>query len=148
MILPASARTMPCVPPLALPLWPPSIVISPPTMEKALAGGHLERAAVDGDAAPGRGAQKSERLGRGDSEGAGSGVGGAEALAALEAELVGGRDVERALEVEGRVRAEHHASRVEEEEVRARDRRAQRAVDVGTIAAGHAADHVADRVRA
>jgi len=54
--------------------------------------------------------------------------------------------VERALDIEARVGAEHHAGGVEEVEVGARDRRGDRAVDVGARAAGHPADDVANVV--
>ena len=64
-----------------------------------------------------------------------------------EAELVRGRDVERALEVEARVGAEGDAGRVEKEKVGAGDGRADGAIDVGARAAGHPADDVADLIR-
>ena len=60
-------------------------------------------------------------------------------------QLVGGAGVERALHVESRVRAEQDAGRVEQVEVGAGDRRGERAVDRGALAAGDPADDVRSR---
>ena len=71
-----------------------------------------------------------------------------EFTAVRELQHVRSRRVERARHVEARVLAHHDPIRVHEVEARARDRRAQNAVDHRSLGARHAAQDIRDRGRA
>ena len=62
--------------------------------------------------------------------------------------MIGSAGMKRAVHIEGRIRAEQDAARVDEIEVGAGDGRAQQAVDGRDRAAGDAADHVVDGIGA
>ena len=62
--------------------------------------------------------------------------------------MIGSAGMKRAVHIEGRIRAEQDAARVDEIEDGAGDGRAQQAVDGRDRAAGDAADHVVDGIGA
>jgi hypothetical protein len=110
---------------------------------KRLAGRHPERCARDGDPCSSAlaSAEEPERRGWRGREHARSAEIGLEAPAILQLDGVRGGRVERSLHVEPRVRSEHDASRIHQEEIRVC---AERAIDVGFNAAGHAGEDVVD----
>jgi hypothetical protein len=113
---------------------------------ESLAGQHGELAPGDADR-PCSCAQEPERLRLSDGKGAALRVERAEHRPVGKAQLVGRAGVERAPDVQPRVRAEQDAGRVEQPQVGTRDARGERAVDRGRRAAGHPPDHVLEPVR-